>query len=336
MAALEYSRSGSDSIIKKPKKEYFNIILETRDYIAEIRKKEITFSEPFMWLNGDPIFYPNTINVIQGKTGVHKSRLVQDICSALLKKQNCDNILLGLLANNRIKTNVLYVDTERNIKDQFPFAVRQIFLRAGHDPAIDLDNFDVISLMEIDRNDRFMALEEYIGEIRKIYTEHIVIILDVVTDCINSFNDPKESMSFIDMMNRFINKQAVTFICLIHENPGNGSEKARGHLGTEITNKASTVIQIGFEKETDIVKINFTKCRNSKRPEPTFAYYSESEKGLVLADNKLVREALDKNRDRATVEQVVKELPIILTGDKKRTDIYAHLIEEFNCSEKTI
>lgn len=314
----------------------FNTIIATREQIAKACKTEIVFSEPFISLNGDPVFYPNTINVIQGKAGVHKSRVAELICSAILKNRNCNNELLGFLTNGKFNFAVCYVDTERNIKNQVPYSLQQIKIKAGFEAGEDLPNFEGISLLEVDRDERFEALNEYIHFVRSIYTEHLIIVLDVITDCISSFNDAKESMELIDLMNLCINKHDVTFICLIHENPGVGSEKARGHLGTEITNKASTVIQVGFEKGSDIIKINFIKCRNSKRPMPTYAYYSDIEKGLVLADSKLVLEAMDSKKEKATLEQVKKQLTILLTGAMTRTDLYTHLKDEFDCSERTI
>lgn len=313
-----------------------NTIIATREQIAEACKTEIVFSEPFISLNGDPVFYPNTINVIQGKAGVHKSRMAELICSAILKNINCKNELLGFSTSGKLNFAICYVDTERNIKNQVPYSLQQIKIKAGFEAGEDLPNFEGISLLEVDRDERFEALNEYIHFVRSIYTEHLILVLDVITDCISSFNDAKESMELIDLMNLCINKHDVTFICLIHENPGVGSEKARGHLGTEITNKASTVIQVGFEKGSDIIKINFIKCRNSKRPMPTYAYYSEIEKGLVLADSKLVQEAMDNKREKATLEQVKKELTILLTGAMSRSDLYKHLMDEFNCSERTI
>jgi hypothetical protein len=133
--------------------------------------------------------------------------------------------------------------------------------------------FDYISLLEFGREERFDMLNiVFRARIRKKFPMHIFIVLDVITDCVFNFNDTKDSMKLIDMMNQTINRYDVTFLCLIHENPGS-ADKARGHLGTEILNKASTVIQIGFEKDaqnhnTDLLKVAYFKCRSSKKHEP--------------------------------------------------------------------
>ena len=58
------------------------------------------------------------------------------------------------------------------------------------------------------------------------------MVVDVTTDCIRDFNRSDDSLELIDLMNEAINTYDVTFLYLIHENPG--ASKARGHLGTEL------------------------------------------------------------------------------------------------------
>jgi len=77
-------------------------------------------------------------------------------------------------------------------------------------------------------------------------------------------------MKLIDLLNSWINDFNATFICVIHENPG-FNNKARGHLGTEIRNKASYQIQIAKEAKendpsTEVFKISYKKIRIGKRP----------------------------------------------------------------------
>lgn len=119
-------------------------------------------------------------------------------------------------------------------------------------------------------------------------------------------------MKLIDMMNQSINRYDVTFLCLIHENPGN-TDKARGHLGTEILNKASTVMQIGFEKDaqnhnTDLIKVAYLKCRSSKKHEPFHVQYSDTEKGLILADFNTIQAAIDNRAQKAALDEIIELL----------------------------
>ena len=139
-----------------------------------------------------------------------------------------------------------------------------------------------------------------------------------------SNHDTKDSMKLIDMMNQTINRYDVTFLCLIHENPGS-ADKARGHLGTEILNKASTVIQIGFEKDsqnhnTDLLKVAYLKCRSSKKHESFYVQYSDTEKGLILADFNTVNEVMDNKNQKAALGiyfvQLINKQSKLLWTDK--------------------
>lgn len=338
---MEFEATSRNTPIRKPDNNYLERILQSRDKITQARKNKISFAEPIITMNEYSIIFPNTINAIQGKAGVHKSRLAEILCSAMLKTQDCMRELLGFTASPTIDCAVCYVDTERNLSDQFPAAMQHILTKSGHKIEDDLDNFDHISLMEFERTNRFHALEEYIHHVREKYKQHIVIVLDVITDCIQNFNDTTESLKLIDLMNNCINNHNVTFICLIHENPGTGSEKARGHLGTELANKASTVIQVGFEKDRngnslEAVKIQFLKCRSTRRHDPIYAVYDEQERGLILADPVLVRDVTDQKRKVAGIEEVTKQLRILLTGPMTKQEVMSHLKHDLNCGVRIL
>lgn len=315
-------------------------VLATREILSKNKSKKITFSNPILSQNEKPVFYPKTINVIQGKAGVHKSRMAQVISSAMLKKNGEEISLLGFTKDPTKSYAICYVDTERNLSEQLPYALQQIQIRAGYNIEDNPENFDYISLLEFDRKERFEVLNEYLEHIRTKYNRHIFIILDVITDCVYNFNDAKDSMALIDMMNISINRYDVTFLCLIHENPGS-TDKARGHLGTEIMNKASTVIQVGFEKdsarrETDLLKVAYLKCRSSRKHEPFYAKYSETENSLLLADDETLAAYTRDGRKRLDVKSVIEQLENIITKPILRRDMLDNLMDEFNCSERFI
>ncbi|MBP8033051.1 MAG: hypothetical protein KAZ71_00565 [Bacteroidia bacterium] len=317
-----------------------NLILESQRKIKEHKSKPITFSEPILWHRENPVYFPKTINVIQGKAGVHKSRLAETICAALLKKGDSKQDLLQFKTNILTRYAVCYVDTERNLAEQFPYSLQQIQLKAGYSIEEHPYGFDYISLLEFSRDGRFEMLNIYLEHIRKQFPMHIFIVLDVITDCVFNFNDTKDSMKLIDMMNQAINLYNVTFLCLIHENPGS-ADKARGHLGTEILNKASTVMQIGFEKDahnrnTDLLKIAYLKCRSSKKHEPFFVQYSEMERGLILADNEMIQGVFDSKNHKASLESTCELIGVYLVEPMARKLLIEKLSEELNCKSRTI
>jgi len=325
----------------KPSELLVKIMLTT-EKIKKIKERDIRFADPILRQNGNAVIFPHTINVIQGQAGVHKSRLAEFICASMLKMHGFNTELLGYKRENYdANYTVVYVDTERNLSEQFPYALQVIQLKAGYDKQDHPQNFKYVSLLEIPRKDRFSILDEYLNVLKKETSDPLFIVLDVSTDCIEDFNKTDKSMELIDLMNVAINEHNVVFLCLIHENPK--SEKARGHFGTELMNKASTVMQVSYEKDskqndTDLIKIRYLKCRSTARHIPFFAKYSEEHKGLILASSDDVQEVMNGKKQKADLNLVVEFLEMYL-GDGSslsRRDLLDKLMEELGASEKTI
>jgi hypothetical protein len=317
-------------------------VLATREKLKEIKASEIRFSEPVLKQGENAVIFPHTINVIQGQAGVHKSRLAENICAAFLKLNGNQNELLGF---NRLNFNathtVVYVDTERNLSEQLPYALQSIQMKAGYNRADHPTNFEYISLLQINRKDRFATLNECLNYFKKSVNNPLFIVLDVSTDCIEDFNKTDKSMELIDLMNMAINEHNVIFLCLIHENPK--SDKARGHFGTELMNKASTVMQVGFEKDasqndTDIIRVKYLKCRSTARHTPFYIKYCKEAKGLILADASEVSEVINNRKHKASNEDMIEFIEMYL-GDGTvltRIEFLDKLCKDFKASQRTI
>ena len=201
--------------------------------------------------------------------------------------------------------------------------------------------FEYISLLQINRKERFTALNEYLNHIKRNINNPLFIVLDVSTDCIEDFNKTDKSMELIDLMNMAINEHNVIFLCLIHENPK--SDKARGHFGTELMNKASTVMQVGFEKDasqndTDIIRVKYLKCRSTARHTPFYIKYSNEAKGLVLADASEVSGVINNRKHKAPNEDIIEFIEMYL-GDgttSTRVELLDKLCKDFKISQRTI
>ena len=165
------------------------IVLATHLKLKDIKSNEIIFSAPILKQGENAVIFPHTINVIQGQAGVHKSRLAENICSAFLKLHKSNNELLGFKRTSfDTKHTVVYIDTERNLAEQLPFALQNIQKMAGYEKAEHPLNYEYASLLQIDRKQRFSALNEYLDHIRKSTDTPLFIVLDVSTDCIEDFN----------------------------------------------------------------------------------------------------------------------------------------------------
>lgn len=281
-------------------------IKATSEKLQKAKSTEIKFSAPILKKGEDPILYPRTINVIQGQAGVHKSRLAEYICSALIKKPGCNEELLGFKRTNSSTFHkVIYVDTERNILDQFPLAIQSILKKGGYQIDENPLCFAYVSLLEFERAKRFDVLEEYIKNEKSKSETSLFIVLDVITDCLQDFNKVEDSLKLIDFMNKTINEYDVTFLCLIHENPG--SEKARGHVGTELMNKSSTFLKIGFKDNTQVIEVAWKKLRSAQKPLPFYMTFITGE-GLKLVSPEDIQLSKANSIQKGKIQDVVEVL----------------------------
>jgi hypothetical protein len=322
-----------------PVAKYLPALLITRAAIRENKSKPVVFSPPIIEHQDRALIYRRTINVIQGQNGSHKSGLVGILVSTLISSLKID--LAGFSSKKDIQTVVCIADTERNISEQLPFAIQNMQVKAGFHISEHPTNLDYISLLDVSRSERFQALQEYIEFCTTEHQgKHLLIVLDVLTDCCEDFNRTDSSMQLIDHLNRCINRYDVTFLCVIHENPG--SAKARGHLGTELINKASTVLSVGFEQDsqganTDLIRVKFLKSRTTKRYEPFHLRYCDDYKGLVLADMAEVKRVVEARQTKALISDIAERIEsYLLDGPMQSGPLVALLRKDFDASKRTI
>ena len=144
-------------------------------------------------------------------------------------------------------------------------------------------------------------------------------------------------------INVAVNEQDATFIAVIHENPGSTS-KARGHLGTEASNKASTVLQVGFVKEggrlTPLIQLLYLKRRYAAPGLAFFATFDEFTRGLVrtnvdAADVQAMARPVGAPR-KASAATVLALLPEILaTGPMRVGELLIGLSVRLGIGDRT-
>ena len=161
------------------------------------------------------------------------------------------NKLRGPLKENR--DQVLYFDTEQS-KYHVQMAVKRICRQ------IDVDipnNLSTYGLRKSSPYERLKLVEHAIENTPKLG----FVVIDGIRDLITSINDEAESTNMASKLLEWTERYNIHIVVILHENPG--SDKARGHIGTELTNKAETVITVQIDKYDDDVSIvSAGFCRN--------------------------------------------------------------------------
>ncbi|MFT6841495.1 MAG: hypothetical protein ACJASR_000256 [Psychroserpens sp.] len=285
---------------------------------------------------GKPIIKKQTINIIQGQTGVHKSRLATIIMKTLMTEDKKYYNHLGLINSYSGTVINILIDTERNLREELPLVIRDVHKQTGIKYSEgSTQYFRVSSLKLAERNDKRWMLKSYIEKIRGSLPHHIFIVLDVVTDCMFDFNNVSESLEFSDYLNRLCEEQECTILAIIHENPGSG--KPRGHIGTELMNKASTNFAMSRYSK-DVFKLEFKKLRNTGYTDYILMKYDEGLNDLKRLTGEEVKKIREKE-NLAPIDDVITELKNIFNDKDKalnQQDLIPPLSAKHNCSENTI
>jgi hypothetical protein len=314
-------------------------LLDIHEQLRLAKSQKIVFEKPLIYFSDDGVIFPNSINVVQGQNGSHKSRFAQLLSSLFLILAEYE--ISGFRKRTSEKYTLAFIDTERNVTGQLPHALQMMHKQAGIPIEKDLDNFFYTSFITIKREERIDTLKECILHLRNSYDTPLFVVLDIATDFINDFNNSQQSMEFSDFLNEMINTNNMTFLCIIHENP-NSFGKARGHLGTELINKASTVFQINLEKKdddtpSDIINVKYLKNRSTKRLANIYFRCNEETQLLELADESDIKKLPKKVVRKADEHEICTYLSENIWKDEiSKNDLLSLLQSKFQASNDTL
>jgi hypothetical protein len=326
---LNSFRTNVKDIAKKARMSHPKLekVFWSRSIVLENAGKVVKKDNPMITFNGKPIIYPETLNIIQGASGTHKSRMAECIVSALIQADGSEVATMQRNANLK-PVRVIYTDTERNQRFQFPKAIQQMRTNGGYDAFKHNSLLEPISLINVKRNERMSYLRSFLNSHIAQSTDPIVVVIDILTDCTLSFNEVGETMDLTDMMNEMINQYGVTFIGIIHSNPG--TQKARGHLGTEVMNKASYMVAMNMEG--NVIQVKCLKQRNARPHGEVILAFDEDLKQLRLA-SEIERFNSSKKQDKNKILDLISEKePDIDHPTKSLKDKIQNICE---CSPRT-
>jgi hypothetical protein len=116
-------------------------------------------------------------------------------------------------------------------------------------------------LRELEPKKRIEAVKSAMERVKPTFC-----VIDGVGDLMDDTNDNRESVSIATMLLQLTTKYDCHILTAIHTNPG--TDKARGHIGSEIMRKAETVITV--KKDGDTTCVTAAYCRDIEFQEFAF------------------------------------------------------------------
>ena len=140
------------------------------------------------------------------------------------------------------KRGILYIDTEQG-RPHCQQVLRRILRLAGLPEERDHDNLVMLTLRKFPPDLRLAIVDHAIGTIPHLG----LVIIDGIRDLLYDINSPKEATDIISRFMQWTDDRQIHIHTILHQNKND--ENARGHIGTELNNKAETILQISKSVE---------------------------------------------------------------------------------------
>jgi RecA-family ATPase len=217
---------------------------------------EVPKPDAVLFFDGTMVMSRQNISCVTGKAKVGKTFLMTLINEAILHKGEFQGVLSSYLPKGKDK--IIYIDTEQS-RYHISLILQRIKAVISDEKLenVLMFNFDALSTEK-----RRLATETLLYSMQDVG----VCIIDGIADLVYDTNDIRESANMVDDLRKWATERDIHIINVLHQNPSQ-SEKMRGHLGTILTNKSETVIQISSSKEQESVKLVETLATRNKKPE---------------------------------------------------------------------
>jgi hypothetical protein len=227
-----------------------------------------------------PIFTKQNFSLFKGQAKSRKTFGLSMISASLGYNERIYEKFIPKTQN--LKT--LYIDTEQSDYHVYRF-VNSVVNVSGYNEQS--PNFWAIALRKFETEMRLKLVEFLIYNSIDLGC----VIIDGIRDLVKDINSIDEAVKITDKLLKWTKEKNIHIAVVLHENPSKTeSTKARGHLGTELTNKAETIIR--FEKNKDNKKQTIITADNTRDDEfePIYFEIEQNERGLypVIVDNSFI------------------------------------------------
>ena len=265
--------------------------------VSQIKATDTYETPPqIIWIDNSTIATLGNFSASTGKAKSKKTFNVSAIVAASLAGRQILNYRAHLPEG---KQQVLYVDTEQS-RFHCHNVLERILRLAGLPTTCDNENLDFICLREYSPSVRIEVIDYALRQ-GKGYG---LVIIDGIRDLMLDINSTGESVEVINKMMEWSSKYNLHIHCVLHLNKGDNN--VRGHIGTEMSNKAETVLVI--TKSTTNPDISEVKAMHIREKEFKPFAFTVNEEGLPeIVEHTPEKEEGDKQPSRFTYQDLTSE-----------------------------
>lgn len=257
-----------------------------------------TYENPpqIIWVDNSTIA---TLGNFSASTGKAKSRKTFNVSAIVAASLAGGKVLNYRACLPEGKRRILYVDTEQS-RFHCHGVLERILKLAGLPTTVDNENLDFIGLREYTPALRLQLIDY---ALRRDQSYGLVII-DGIRDLMYDINNAGESVELINKLMQWSSFYDLHIHCVLHLNKGD--DNVRGHIGTELNNKAETVLVIS--KSSNHPEVSEVRSMHIRDKDFMPFAFQISEDGLPEAATGYSFEEVPKRNVRTNFRELPLEL----------------------------
>lgn len=280
------------------------------------------------------IFALRDVHALKAKQKAGKTTALKVFIAALL---------LGVMFRVKSlleKPHIVFFDTEQSRTDT-KLILEDVTQMTGLPTEVIDSQVSLHSLRRIDQ-EQLLPLLEVVLEDEKPQ----VVMLDGIVEFVISFNDETESKRLIKELLKLSDKYNCAIICVLHTNKADEDHNMRGHLGTMLAQKSSTVLECVKEKGSSVITVKCSEARHEEMPEWSITFDAE---GHIVDADEQRRQFLEQRKaeqqqrrqealDKEKQERLEKCLRILtdMGGVVSRKQLTEILVKSFERKRPTV
>ncbi len=251
-----------------------------------------------------PICTLGNFSLIIGKAKSRKTFFTSFLVGSIFKISEKNGKITGCLPSKQ-KT-VLYFDTEQSRYHSIR-TVNCILQVAEKKTS---DNFIGYCLRQFTAIERLKIIEHAMETTPNLG----VVVIDGLRDLITAINDESQATMLSSFLLKWSEEKNIHIIGVLHENKGDNN--ARGHIGTELVNKAETVISVSTKTSGDSHSLVQPKYTRDKAFVPF--YFAISPNGTPeIIDSTEVKTSVKRKPEECSDEFYMKVLEKVYANESQ-------------------
>lgn len=284
--------------------------LKKFDWLRITDTTPITPPVPVITINNETISTEGNITTISGASKSGKSAFTSILIAGAISH---DGILLDGLEAVHVEPNttgkaVIHFDTEQ-ARHKHQYNLRTVLRRTGMDTCPDY--FLSYNIRELELNECGAITANICEAAQQQFGGIHLMVIDGIADYITDVNDPIQSNAVVKFFEELAIKYSMPILVIVHTNPG--SDKERGHLGSQCQRKSESVITVKTEGDISFIEPKFLRMAG-KGSIPLIQFMYDRNKGYHVGCG--IRTEDQASKDTARIEAIMRISSAVFGGQK--------------------